>query len=41
MGKNLGRDHFSISGRIAWDFRRQSDDDNWGSKFMLFPELKT
>ncbi|XP_051134151.1 probable xyloglucan galactosyltransferase GT14 [Andrographis paniculata] len=36
-----GRDHFMVSGRIAWDTRRESDDaDAWGSKLMLLPESR-
>lgn len=35
-----GRDHFFVSGRIAWDFRRVNDgEDDWGSKLMFLPEL--
>ncbi|XP_010558856.1 PREDICTED: probable xyloglucan galactosyltransferase GT12 [Tarenaya hassleriana] len=35
-----GRDHFLVSGRIAWDFRRVSDEDSgWGNKLMRLPEL--
>ncbi|WJX39412.1 hypothetical protein P8452_26957 [Trifolium repens] len=34
-----GRDHFLVSGRISWDFRRQFDDlAYWGSKFRFLPE---
>ncbi|CAI0432728.1 unnamed protein product [Linum tenue] len=34
-----GRDHFLISGRIAWDLRRSDDDDShWGGKLMQLPE---
>ncbi|XP_027336863.1 probable xyloglucan galactosyltransferase GT14 [Abrus precatorius] len=37
--KMWGRDHFLVSGRIAWDFRRQRDDESfWGSKFRFLPE---
>lgn len=37
--KMCGRDHFLVSGRIAWDFRRQRDDESyWGSKFRFLPE---
>lgn len=37
--KMWGRDHFLISGRISWDFRRQFDDlAYWGSKFRFLPE---
>ncbi|GMI70523.1 hypothetical protein like AT4G13990 [Hibiscus trionum] len=36
-----GRDHFSVAGRIAWDFRRQSDNESdWGSKLRFLPESK-
>uniref|UniRef100_A0A2P2K376 Xyloglucan galactosyltransferase n=1 Tax=Rhizophora mucronata TaxID=61149 RepID=A0A2P2K376_RHIMU len=38
-GKMLGRDHFLVAGRIAWDFRRKTDDESdWGSKLMFLPE---
>ncbi|ESQ51857.1 hypothetical protein EUTSA_v10017561mg [Eutrema salsugineum] len=38
--KMYGRDHFFVTGRIAWDFRRGLDDDSeWGSKLMLLPEF--
>lgn len=34
-----GRDHFFVAGRIAWDFRRQTDESSdWGSKMMFLPE---
>ncbi|CAN1254916.1 Probable xyloglucan galactosyltransferase GT12 [Linum perenne] len=34
-----GRDHFFVSGRIAWDLHRSDDDDtHWGSKLMQLPE---
>lgn len=34
-----GRDHFMVSGRITWDFRRTSNNDSdWGSKLMVLPE---
>ncbi|KAJ1406592.1 Exostosin-like [Sesbania bispinosa] len=34
-----GRDHFLVSGRISWDFRRQYDDESyWGSKFRFLPQ---
>lgn len=34
-----GRDHFLIGGRIAWDFRRQTDNESdWGSKLRFLPE---
>jgi len=37
--KMWGRDHFLISGRISWDFRRQFDDlAYWGSKFRFLPQ---
>ncbi|XP_050379290.1 probable xyloglucan galactosyltransferase GT14 [Argentina anserina] len=36
-----GKDHFLVGGRIAWDFRRQTEDDSaWGSKLMFLPESK-
>lgn len=37
--KMMGRDHFLVSGRISWDFRRQFDNESyWGSKFRFLPE---
>lgn len=34
-----GRDHFLVSGRITWDFRRAVDNDTeWGNKLMILPE---
>ncbi|KAJ8755443.1 hypothetical protein K2173_019241 [Erythroxylum novogranatense] len=37
--KLLGRDHFLVTGRIAWDFRRQTDNESdWGSKLRFLPE---
>lgn len=34
-----GRDHFLVSGRISWDFRRLYDNGSyWGSKFRFLPE---
>lgn len=39
--KMWGKDHFLVGGRIAWDFRRQTDNDSdWGSKLMFLPEAK-
>lgn len=36
-----GRDHFLVAGRITWDFRRLSEDDNdWGSKLLFLPAAK-
>ncbi|KAK4750942.1 hypothetical protein SAY87_004424 [Trapa incisa] len=36
-----GRDHFFVAGRIAWDFRRQTDESSdWGSKMMFLPESR-
>ncbi|WRX21473.1 Exostosin [Theobroma cacao] len=36
-----GRDHFLVAGRIAWDFRRQTDNESdWGSKLRFLPESK-
>ncbi|KAG6493943.1 xyloglucan galactosyltransferase KATAMARI1 homolog [Zingiber officinale] len=36
-----GRDHFMVAGRITWDFRRWTEDGDWGSKLLLLPELKS
>ncbi|KAI4344926.1 hypothetical protein L6164_012104 [Bauhinia variegata] len=34
-----GRDHFLVSGRIAWSYRRKIDNmSQWGSNFRLLPE---
>lgn len=34
-----GRDHFFVSGRIGWDFRRQTGNkSDWGNKLMSLPE---
>lgn len=34
-----GRDHFFVSGRIGWDFHRQTNyDSDWGSNLMTLPE---
>ncbi|XP_078181442.1 xyloglucan galactosyltransferase KATAMARI1 homolog [Carex rostrata] len=36
-----GRDHFILSGRTTWDFRRQGNDgDLWGGKLLTLPEVK-
>lgn len=36
-----GRDHFLISGRIAGDVYRMTDnEDDWGNKLMFLPESK-
>ncbi|GMI71824.1 hypothetical protein like AT2G31990 [Hibiscus trionum] len=36
--RNLGKDHFLISGRIARDFRRKSNrKSEWGSNFRVLP----
>ncbi|GKU86191.1 hypothetical protein SLEP1_g746 [Rubroshorea leprosula] len=33
-----GKDHFLVAGRIAWDFRRLSDEEtDWGNKLFLLP----
>ncbi|KAL2612818.1 hypothetical protein R1flu_024510 [Riccia fluitans] len=35
-----GRDHFMTGGRITWDFRRRTDEENdWGNKLMLLPGI--
>ncbi|KAF2302272.1 hypothetical protein GH714_033945 [Hevea brasiliensis] len=37
--KMLGRDHFLVAGRIAWDFRRKTNNESdWGSKLRFLPE---
>ncbi|KAJ4723093.1 putative Xyloglucan galactosyltransferase KATAMARI1 [Melia azedarach] len=37
--KMEGMDHFLVAGRIARDFRRQTDkNSDWGSKFRFLPE---
>ncbi|KAI4344976.1 hypothetical protein L6164_012146 [Bauhinia variegata] len=37
--KMWGRDHFLVSGRIAWSYRRKFDNVSlWGSKFRFLPE---
>ncbi|KAJ7284283.1 hypothetical protein O6H91_04G003900 [Diphasiastrum complanatum] len=36
-----GQDHFIVTGRPTWDFRRQTDQDNdWGNRLMLLPAAK-
>ncbi|KAL2900308.1 Xyloglucan galactosyltransferase MUR3 [Bienertia sinuspersici] len=36
-----GKDHFLVAGRITWDFRRLSEDENdWGSKLLFLPAAK-
>ncbi|KAG8484401.1 hypothetical protein CXB51_022783 [Gossypium anomalum] len=36
----FGQDHFFVAGRIAWDFRRQTDNESeWGSKLMNLPDF--
>ncbi|KAH0925556.1 hypothetical protein HID58_017812 [Brassica napus] len=37
--KMYGRDHFFVAGRIGWDFRRCSEDSEWGSNLMCLPEF--
>ncbi|CAL5189480.1 unnamed protein product [Lathyrus oleraceus] len=33
-----GKDHFVVSGRIGFEFRRSSDEnEDWGTKFMFLP----
>ncbi|CAI8585672.1 unnamed protein product [Vicia faba] len=33
-----GKDHFLVGGRVGFDFRRRSDEnEDWGTKFMFFP----
>lgn len=39
--KMWGRDHFLVTGRTSWDFRRQHDNNSdWGSGFRFLPESK-
>ncbi|XP_073037955.1 xyloglucan galactosyltransferase XLT2-like [Primulina eburnea] len=39
--KSNGSDHFIMMGRLTWDFRRLSDNDNeWGSRFLYMPLMK-
>jgi len=34
-----GKDHFMVGGRICYDFRRRSDEnEDWGTKLMFLPE---
>ncbi|VAH97891.1 unnamed protein product [Triticum turgidum subsp. durum] len=36
-----GRDHFLVGGRIAWDFRRLTDEESdWGNKLLFMPAAK-
>ncbi|KQK23694.1 xyloglucan galactosyltransferase KATAMARI1 homolog [Brachypodium distachyon] len=36
-----GRDHFLVGGRIAWDFRRLTDQESdWGNKLLFMPAAK-
>ncbi|KAL0400216.1 UNVERIFIED_CONTAM: Xyloglucan galactosyltransferase XLT2 [Sesamum radiatum] len=36
-----GSDHFIMLGRLTWDFRRLTDnDDEWGTKFIYMPLMK-
>ncbi|MCO5603512.1 hypothetical protein L7F22_057663 [Adiantum nelumboides] len=37
-----GRDHFFVTGKISWDFRRPSDKNSadWGNKLLELPALK-
>lgn len=36
-----GRDHFMVTGRITWDFRRRTDEESdWGNKFLNLPAVK-
>ncbi|KAL6185674.1 hypothetical protein ACLB2K_041804 [Fragaria x ananassa] len=37
--KMWGRDHFFVSGRVAFDYRRKTENiTDWGSKLRLLPE---
>ncbi|KAI4995028.1 xyloglucan galactosyltransferase KATAMARI1 homolog [Hordeum vulgare subsp. vulgare] len=36
-----GRDHFLVGGRIAWDFRRLTDEESdWGNNLLFMPAAK-
>ncbi|KAL5210338.1 hypothetical protein ABZP36_005961 [Zizania latifolia] len=36
-----GHDHFLVGGRIAWDFRRLTDQESdWGNKLLFMPAAK-
>ncbi|KAF0913723.1 hypothetical protein E2562_024605 [Oryza meyeriana var. granulata] len=36
-----GHDHFLVGGRIAWDFRRLTDEESdWGNKLLFLPAAK-
>ncbi|KAL6581330.1 hypothetical protein OROMI_007253 [Orobanche minor] len=36
-----GSDHFIMLGRLTWDFRRLTDnDDEWGTKLIYMPSMK-
>ncbi|KAI3457678.1 hypothetical protein Pfo_014341 [Paulownia fortunei] len=36
-----GSDHFIMLGRLTWDFRRLTDnDDEWGTRFIYMPLMK-
>ncbi|KAH7306570.1 hypothetical protein KP509_22G020100 [Ceratopteris richardii] len=35
-----GRDHFLVTGKISWDFRRPDDNENsWGNKLLRLPQI--
>jgi hypothetical protein len=36
-----GRDHVLVLGKISWDFRRSKDADQWGSRLLNLPEMKS
>ncbi|KAK4744289.1 hypothetical protein SAY87_010601 [Trapa incisa] len=36
-----GKDHFLVAGRITWDFRRLSENENdWGNKLLFLPAAR-
>ncbi|KAL3680488.1 hypothetical protein R1sor_023444 [Riccia sorocarpa] len=37
--RSNGLDHVLLLGEISWDFRRQNDDDKWGSRLLELPQL--
>ncbi|KAJ3680782.1 hypothetical protein LUZ60_015271 [Juncus effusus] len=35
-----GKDHFFVSGRVTYDYRRSIENDGWGNKFMHLPDTQ-
>lgn len=38
--RRRGRDHVLVLGKISWDFRRQEDGGEWGSRLLELPETQ-